>query len=933
MELTAYDKLHQDIYKEVHSRLERKESEALRFAPDGTAEKVLDTENLGRFYESLLEPGHFTLPISKEDFVARIKERQLERFFAVVIISSCSITAARTAVLKLVASETTEAAGSRDLSICTLPVSPQYIETLFNQDKVDADKFSGRQAYFCPVIFREKHEQVEDIEHRRLPYLEEHSIGKGSFGHVFKVKIAKGHFPGLGEQSDGEPLEVARKDYELSSDASIERVIMERILSHSSDSGFCPNILKTLGSLEFGRNVYSLFMPLAICDLWKHMTENHEARPNSVEERKDLIRCAMGLAEGLRFLHEGMGDDLACYHMDLKPANILIFRERPTEQEPFRSIWKLSDFGMSRIKIRTRERDVNRWFVRRSQPDRGSASGTRNARGEGTYLAPESVSRGRDMKAESDVWSLGCVLSVLLCYMGSGCEGVVQYATERMNHADAVQHDTFFLPSRKVLPARINPVVTRTHKHLIEAASNWSQAEGEIFFKILSCVENNTLQVDQSKRCSANDVKDVLSAAFGDYCKLEESRGEPSGGSLENNSEDQRRRRIFRTDPCDRDVDFWCLSDVEASKGCQISPDCSLVAYWTDREIFLYSVDRLPFAVGNVRQAQQAYTLESQSFYWRSIRLTTEYLVASTTEPTFHCYIFDLGKCNLTNPYVVEQPWPAISKLAISPGRRRTLLCILKDSDTAGKPSTLFAVPILSLIRIAQQSRAGAGDPSQQSSTSLSHKMASVGWKCGLNWPAENIIKFSFYDERHTYFVVLPSLRPLDGESRVQVVHVDLAEKDIHILKIESHGPDSTARLLTTFSPFNHASTTCAVVIHERQLYIHDMRGEGHTTTIRKDIKGYRLRKVIVSKNDANLFLLARKSANHRMVLLELKIPHLCPRELGFLPDLSEDDHLTLMLYEANGEEWIIIAALAGQGKPCIYKFGVSNRRMRLLLE
>ncbi|KAL2788660.1 kinase-like domain-containing protein [Aspergillus keveii] len=932
MDLNAYDKLHQDIYKEVHSRLERKESEALRFAPDGTAEQVLDTENLGRFYDSLLEPGHFTLPISKEDFVARIKERQLERFFAVVIISGCSITAARTAVLKLVASEATEAAGSRDLSICTLPVLPQYIETLFNQDTIAADKFSGKQAYFCPLIFRKKHEQVEDIEHRRLPYLEEHSIGKGSFGHVFKVKIAKGHFPGLGDQSaEGEPLEVARKDYELSSDASIEREIMENILSHSSDSGFCPNILKTLGSLEFGRNVYSLFMPLAICDLWKHMTENHEARPNSIEERKDLIRCAMGLAEGLRFLHEGMGDGLACYHMDLKPANILIFRERPTAQEPFRSIWKLSDFGMSRIKIRTRERDVNRWFVRRSQPDRGSASGTRNARGEGTYLAPESVSRGRNMKAESDVWSLGCVLSVLLCYMGSGCDGVVQYATERMNHADAVQYDTFFLPSREVLPARINPVVTRTHTQLIQAANDWSQVEGEIFFKILRCIENNALQVDQSKRCSANDVKEVLSAAFGDYCKLEEFvHNEPPVDLARNTSRNL--LTVTRTDPCDRDVDFWCLSDVEASKGCQISPDCSLVAYWTDLEIFLYSVDRLPFAVGSVRQAEQTYTLESQSFYWRSIRLTKKYLVASTsTEATFHCYIFDLGERNLTNPYVVEQPWPAIGKLAISPLDSDTLLCILKDSDTAGKPSTLFAVPILRLIRIAKQLRAGA--PSQQSSPSPSPPLASVGWKCCLNWPTEDITKLSFHDERHTYFVILPSPRPLDGESLVQVVHVDLAEKDMHILKIESHGLDSTARLLTAFSPFNHASTTCAVVIHERQLYIHDMRGEGHTTTIRKDIKGYRLRKVIVSKNDAKLFLLARKSANHRMVLLELKIPHLRPRELGFLPDLSEDDHLTLMLYEANGEEWVIIAALAGKGKPAIYKFGVSSRRMRMLLE
>ncbi|KAL2850435.1 kinase-like domain-containing protein [Aspergillus pseudodeflectus] len=917
MGLDAYEKLHQDIYREVYSKLERKESEALRFAPVGTAEQVLNTESLRRFYDSLLEPGHFTLDISKEDFVARIKERELPRFFAVVIISGCSITAARTAVLKLVASETTKAAGSRDLSICTLPVSPHNLDTLFNQDPIAADKFSGKQAYFCPVIFRNKHEQVEDIEHRRLPYLEEHSIGKGSFGRVFKVKIAKGHFPGLGEQTgDGEPLEVARKDYELSSDASIEREIMEKILSRSSGSGFCPNILKTLGSLEFGRNVYSLFMPLALCDLWEYMTENHEARPNSIEERKDLIRCAMGLAEGLRFLHEGMGDDLACYHMDLKPANILIFRERPTDREPFCNIWKLSDFGMSRIKIRTREKDVNRWFVRRSQPDRGSASGTRNARGEGTYLAPESVARGRNMKAESDVWSLGCVLSVLLCYMGSGGKGVGQYAAERRNHADAVQYDTFFLPSRGALPARINPVVTRTHTQLIQAANNWNHLEGEIFFRVLRCVENNTFKVDQSKRCSANDVKEVLSAAFVDLVR----NGSPN------------LLTVTRTDPCDTDVDFWCLSDVEAAKGCQISPDSSLVAYWTDREISLYSVDSLSFAVGNVRQSQQKYTLESQSFYWRSIRLTEKYLVASTTEPTFHCYIFDLGERNLTNPYEVEQPWPAISKLAISPDSG-TFLCILKASDTAGKPSSLFAVPILRLIRIAKQLRSADGDLSQQSSASHLHNPASTGWDYPLSWAAEDITRLCFHNERHIYFVVLPPLMPMGGENQVQVVHVDLREKDVHILKVESQGLDSTARLLTTFSPFSHASTTCAVVIHERQLYIHDMRGEGHTTTIRKDIKGYRLRKVIVSANDAKLFLLARKTANHRMVLLEMKIPHLRPRELGFLPHLSEDDHLTLMLYEANGEECVIIAALAGKGQPGIYKFGVNSRRMRMLLE
>ena len=95
-------------------------------------------------------------------------------------------------------------------------------------------------------------------------------------------------------------------------------------------------------------------------------------------------------------------DDLICYHMDLKPSNILIFQE--TVRDELRYVWKISDFGMARIKIRRRgqdreaESDFNSWFVRRKQVQDPSLSGT-DSRREGTYLAPESIAP-RAMKAE-----------------------------------------------------------------------------------------------------------------------------------------------------------------------------------------------------------------------------------------------------------------------------------------------------------------------------------------------------------------------------------------------------------------------------------------------------------------------------------------------------------------------------------------------------
>ncbi|KAL4975291.1 hypothetical protein BDW66DRAFT_137766, partial [Aspergillus desertorum] len=63
-----------------------------------------------------------------------------------------------------------------------------------------------------------------------------------------------------------------------------------------------------------------------------------------------------------------------CYHMDLKPSNILIFSE-PGADGKIRNIWRISDFDMSCMKIRRsegalgEERNVNRWFIRRSELD------------------------------------------------------------------------------------------------------------------------------------------------------------------------------------------------------------------------------------------------------------------------------------------------------------------------------------------------------------------------------------------------------------------------------------------------------------------------------------------------------------------------------------------------------------------------------------
>ncbi|KAL2812741.1 kinase-like domain-containing protein [Aspergillus granulosus] len=962
MNVDEYETLHHEIYDEVYAKLERNDRETLRFAPVGTAEQVLHADKLRRFFLSLHLPENAALGRGEqeehfewavENFVARVNERRLHRFFAVLIIAGCSIAAARAAVLRLVINDTWPVAGSRGRSISSLPVIREDLNEIFGQNTIAADKFLGKQAYFCPVILRENDEvRLEETDYRRLPYLEEHSIGKGSFGHVFSVKIAKGHFYDPVKQSANlEPLEIARKDYELSRDALVERETMKKILSSSSWE--CSNILKTIGSLEFGSNVYSLFMPKAICDLRAYMIEHHQARPNSIEERKDLVRCAVGLAGGLNFLHNEMKtpemDDLVCYHMDLKPANILIFREKePGHEGQMRNIWKLSDFGMSRIKIKTsgegvvREKDVNSWFVRRSEHEDQSVSATRNARGDGTYLAPESTASSRKMRASSDVWSLGCVLSVLFCYMGGGRERVIQYAEERITHYDALGCDTFFLPSRRFRPAKLNPVVRRTHTQLIRGATERNPREGGIVEFALRYIEKLVLEVDQFKRSGAKQVKTMLENTFRAYQKLERDSQTQQNERPPSPPVELLRHRDLTSiltvndgDSGNSNIDFWYLSDAKALKGCQISPDCSLIAYWTDRKISLYSARSTPSTRGATLKPEAEYTLEDENCFWKTIRLTSKYLVASTTKVTFH--IFDLEHGNFNNRYMIGPALPAVSKLAISPDSR-TLACVLRASEDARKPGSLFVASISYLISI-ESHRLGSSPsvPYPRPSTSPSRVAAvSCWWKYGLTWAAENVTRLSFSTTDDLYFVVLPEFTTHHMEHKISLVHVNVTGQDLHILYLDSRGLDSTARLLTTFTPFHRETATCAVVTRERELYIHDMAADNLATPIRKDIKNYRVLKLMMATSDDKMFALARKSANHRMILLEMKVPRsrsdeLCVRELVYLPHLSEDDQLTEMLYDIDGEKSIIIAVLLGSGRRAIYRVGVDGAGMMAL--
>lgn len=158
-----------------------------------------------------------------------------------------------------------------------------------------------------------------------------------------------------------------------------------------------------LASLQHGES-FSIFFELASCNLWQYLSGDYACGisnpcqdnirpPSTLEEKGDIFCRGLALAGALDFLHTQFKSlefqNFACYHLDLKPHNILVFDAyQPTEQ------WKITDFGLSRVKGWSINGDfaTGMPFVGRTQRVRSAGDpSTINRRGEGTYLAPEGV--------------------------------------------------------------------------------------------------------------------------------------------------------------------------------------------------------------------------------------------------------------------------------------------------------------------------------------------------------------------------------------------------------------------------------------------------------------------------------------------------------------------------------------------------------------
>ncbi|KAG9764586.1 hypothetical protein KCU73_g896, partial [Aureobasidium melanogenum] len=313
-------------------------------------------------------------------------------------------------------------------SFTDLPLDSVVVNEVFGSGF--GQLFYDKQFAFCPVILEErKINNYTRMKSRcKLPYLEEIKIGSGSFGTVYKVRIPRGHLQGRYYNTTA----LARKDFRIAAQGresfQKEWETMQRILQAKD---LHANIMRTFASLELDSQL-SIFYRLAKCNLAEYLNNSKgmsatfcsrlDSGAEAYHAKRELFIQVKDLAEALKTLHHFQNKDAtmaSCFHMDLKPENILV-----CVQDDGSEIWKISDFGISRVeKIKDQASnarmtlDLNNIFVRNRNDSQTQITAPG---GGGTYMAPEAVNSETKVTNVCDVWSLACVVLVVMSFAHGG---------------------------------------------------------------------------------------------------------------------------------------------------------------------------------------------------------------------------------------------------------------------------------------------------------------------------------------------------------------------------------------------------------------------------------------------------------------------------------------------------------------------------------
>ncbi|KAI3526962.1 serine/threonine protein kinase [Colletotrichum filicis] len=302
-------------------------------------------------------------------------------------------------------------------------------------------------------------------------------------------------------------------------------------------------------------------------------------------------------------------------------------------------------------------------------------------------------------------------------------------------------------------------------------------------------------------RCRATDIADALGNTLTRYKRLAESPPAP-------NAKKDKRKIWYHLRPSRQDmtnsgnveeVQRWRLSpDIRTNfKGCESSPDGTVLAFWNDAMIMLFktssSKEGHASAESDTRSCLKPVgeRRSENTEFWKDVKLTSRYLVAATSSGKFRCYIFDIEMAeDLTKYSIVTLQFPEIHLLSIAT-HEQSLACVLVNDSDFTSDTLLFTARILlrdhdfkSDIFTIETPREGLEFPDQE--IYLSDQIT-----VPLGWSAKNTILLLSKTRQEGYIAARPSDKGANvAIHRYYMDSIRTAKEELIVGSSTMHVPD-----------------------------------------------------------------------------------------------------------------------------------------------
>lgn len=225
-----------------------------------------------------------------------------------------------------------------------------------------------------------------------------------------------------------------------------------------------PHLMAVLGAYWHGNHFFILQ------EAAEQSLHDYLKGEGDIFKSEELWKQMKGISHGLATLHKLYKGTKIAYHQDLKPANILIVKR----------MLKIADFGLLEFKPV-------------SLDDETGSTGIPNAHNAGYYAAPRQGNYTRD----SDMWSLGCIMSELATFDVQGPDEVKSYREARISNSPSGKDIPRFFYGRNVKDA-----VLKRH--------------GSIFDRVQSqeCTDGNTASKQFQKKFYTKEFFSLLNGMF-----------------------------------------------------------------------------------------------------------------------------------------------------------------------------------------------------------------------------------------------------------------------------------------------------------------------------------------------------------------------------------------------------------------------------------